>query len=188
MLEALRKDPEVLRENLRRRFLPLDTLERALELDRRWRETVTELNSLRERRNEVNRAIPRANPEERESLIRTAKELGERIEELERLVEELSNERDAILLSMPEIIDESVTIGPDDRYNKPLRFWGRPKVPRSKLDLFERETSGFNIDYELIEWEPVGHADELELVLKQVDTLKAGQLAGSRFFYIFKDI
>ncbi|MEM2810636.1 MAG: serine--tRNA ligase [Candidatus Korarchaeum sp.] len=188
VLEALRKDPEVLRENLRRRFLPLDTLERALELDRRWREAVTELNSLRERRNEVNRAIPRANPEERESLIRTAKELGERIEELERLVEELSNERDAILLSMPAIIDESVPIGPDDSYNKPLRFWGRPKVPRSKLDLFERETSGFNIDYELIEWEPVGHADELELVLKQVDTLKAGQLAGSRFFYIFKDI
>ncbi|RDD53787.1 MAG: serine--tRNA ligase [Candidatus Korarchaeota archaeon NZ13-K] len=188
ILEALRRNPEILRENLRKRFLPLDTLERALELDRRWREAVTELNSLRERRNEVNRAIPRADPGEREELIRTAKELGERIELLEKVVEELSNERDQVLLSMPAIIDESVPVGPDESYNKPVRFWGRPKVPRNRLDSFMEETRGFDVEYEVIDWEPSGHADELELVLKQVDTLKAGQVAGSRFFYLFKDI
>jgi len=159
-----------------------------LELDRRWREAVTELNSLRERRNEVNRAIPRADPGEREELIRTAKELGERIELLEKVVEELSNERDQVLLSMPAIIDESVPVGPDESYNKPVRFWGRPKVPRNRLDSFMEETRGFDVEYEVIDWEPSGHADELELVLKQVDTLKAGQVAGSRFFYLFKDI
>lgn len=159
-----------------------------MELDRRWREAVTELNSLRERRNEVNRAIPRADPGEREELIRTAKELGERIELLEKVVEELSNERDQVLLSMPAIIDESVPVGPDESYNKPVRFWGRPKVPRNRLDSFMEETRGFDVEYEVIDWEPSGHADELELVLKQVDTLKAGQVAGSRFFYLFKDI
>lgn len=157
-------------------------------MDRKWREAVTELNSLRERRNEVNRAIPRANPEEREGLIRLAKELGERVEQLERVVEELSNERELVLLSMPAIIDDSVPIGPDDSYNKPLRFWGRPRVPKSKLDSFLKEVRGFDVDYEPIEWEPIGHADELELVLKQVDTLKASQIAGSRFFYLMKDI
>lgn len=188
VLEALRKDPEVLRENLRKRFLPLDTLERAIELDRKWREAVTELNYLREKRNEINRAIPRANPEERELMIREAKELGERIERLEKEVEELSRERELTLLSMPAIIDETVPIGPDESYNQPIRFWGRPKVPRSKLESFMQETKGFKVDHEIIEWEPIGHADELEAVLKQVDTLKAGQLAGSRFFYLFKDI
>ncbi|MBS7638824.1 serine--tRNA ligase [Candidatus Bathyarchaeota archaeon] len=188
ILEALRNDPEMLRENLRKRFLPLDILERALELDKKWREALTELNSLRERRNEVNRAIARANPGEREELIGEAKELGEKIERLEKIVDELSNERELVLLSMPAIIDESVPIGPDERYNKPLRFWGRPKVPRSKLDSFREETGGFDVDYELIDWEPVGHADELEMVLKQVDTLKAAQISGSRFFYLFKDI
>ncbi len=166
----------------------MDTLERAIELDKKWREALTELNSLRERRNEVNRAIPRANPREREELIRTAKELGEKIEQLEKVVDELSNERELVLLSMPAIIDESVPIGPDERYNKPLRFWGRPKVPRSKLDSFREETNGFHVDHELIDWEPVGHADVLEIVLKQVDTLKAAQISGSRFFYLFKDI
>jgi seryl-tRNA synthetase len=184
----LRKDPEILRENLRRRFLPLDMLERAIELDRKWREAVTELNSLRERRNEINRSIPRADPGEREELIRKAKEIGEEIERLEDVLEKLSQERDSILMSMPALIDDSVPIGPNEDYNKPIRFWGKPKVPRSKLDSFMEQTRGFNVEYELIDWEPLGHADELEVMLKQVDTVKAGQLAGSRFFYLFKDI
>lgn len=188
VLEALRKDPEILRENLRRRFLPLDMLERAIELDRKWREAVTELNSLRERRNEINRSIPRADPGEREELIRKAKEIGEEIERLEDMLEKLSQERDSILMSMPALIDDSVPIGPNEDYNKPIRFWGKPKVPRSKLDSFMEQTRGFNVEYELIDWEPLGHADELEAMLKQVDTVKAGQLAGSRFFYLFKDI
>ena len=188
VLEALRKDPEILRENLRRRFLPLDMLERAIELDRKWREAVTELNSLRERRNEINRSIPRADPGEREELIRKAKEIGEEIERLEDVLEKLSQERDSILMSMPALIDDSVPIGPNEDYNKPIRFWGKPKVPRSKLDSFMEQTRGFNVEYELIDWEPLGHADELEVMLKQVDTVKAGQLAGSRFFYLFKDI
>jgi seryl-tRNA synthetase len=188
VLEALRKDPEILRENLRRRFLPLDMLERAIELDRKWREAVTELNSLRERRNEINRSIPRADPGEREELIRKAKEIGEEIERLEDMLEKLSQERDSILMSMPALIDDSVPIGPNEDYNKPIRFWGKPKVPRSKLDSFMEQTRGFNVEYELIDWEPLGHADELEVMLKQVDTVKAGQLAGSRFFYLFKDI
>jgi len=188
VLEALRKDPEILRENLRRRFLPLDMLERAIELDKKWREAVTELNSLRERRNEINRSIPRADPREREELIRKAKEIGEEIERLEGIVEKLSQERDSILMSMPALIDDSVPIGPNEDYNRPIRFWGKPKVPKSKLDSFMEETRGFNVEYELIDWEPVGHADELEAMLKQIDTVKAGQLAGSRFFYLFKDI
>ncbi len=188
VLEALRKDPEILRENLRRRFLPLDMLERAIELDKKWREAVTELNSLRERRNEINRSIPRADPREREELIRKAKEIGEEIEKLEGIVEKLSQERDSILMSMPALIDDSVPIGPNEDYNRPIRFWGKPKVPKSKLDSFMEETRGFNVEYELIDWEPVGHADELEAMLKQIDTVKAGQLAGSRFFYLFKDI
>ncbi len=188
VLEALRKDPEILRENLRRRFLPLDMLERAIELDRKWREAVTELNSLRERRNEINRSIPRADPRERDELIRRAKEIGEEIERLESIVEKLSQERDSILMSMPALIDDSVPIGPNEDYNKPIRFWGKPKVPKSKLDSFIEETKGFNVEYELIDWEPLGHADELEVMLRQIDTVKAGQLAGSRFFYLFKDI
>jgi seryl-tRNA synthetase len=47
---------------------------------------------------------------------------------------------------------------------------------------------GFKVDYEIIDWKPVGHADMLEKVLKLGDTYKAGQVAGSRFYYLFEDL
>ncbi|HDI74312.1 MAG TPA: serine--tRNA ligase [Candidatus Korarchaeota archaeon] len=188
VLNALRSDPELLRRSLKKRYLPTDMVDKALELDVRWREAVTELNRLREKRNEINREIARATPEERAELIKRSKELGAKVKELEKLVERLSEERDRILTSLPSIVHESVPEGPDETYNVPIRFWGVPKVPRSKLERFKEETKGFNVEHEIIDWEPKGHADHLEIVLKQGDTLKAAQVSGSRFFYLFKDI
>ncbi len=188
VLEALRSNPDMLKRSLKKRGMPVDVVDRAIELDARWREAVTELNRLRERRNEINRAIPRASPEERGRLIEESKELGSKVKELEELVRNLSGERDSILMSLPSIVHESVPEGPDESYNVPVRFWGVPRVPKSKLDRFMGETAGFEVDHLVIDWEPRGHADELELVLRQGDTLKAAEVAGSRFFYLFKDI
>lgn len=188
ILEALRTQPEILKRSLKKRYASTDVVDQALELDRRWREAVTELNRLRERRNEINRSIPRASPEERKGLIERSKELGAKVKEQEDLVRKLSEERDNLLMSLPAIVHESVPEGPDETYNVPVRFWGVPKVPKSKLGSFKEETAGFDVEYQLIDWEPKGHADELELVLRQGDTYKAAQISGSRFFYLFKDI
>ncbi|MEM1834587.1 MAG: serine--tRNA ligase, partial [Thermosphaera sp.] len=74
--------------------------------------------------------------------------------------------------------------------NKPIRFWGRPKVWRGFIDQFKEQTEkyGFKVDFEIIDWKPVGHADMLENVLKLGDTVKAGEVAGSRFYYLFNDL
>ncbi len=188
VLDALRKNPDMLRESLRKRYKPTDLVDKALELDTKWREAITELNNLREKRNEINRTIPRVKGREREELINRSKELGIKVKELEDLVKAVSEERDRILASLPSIVHESVPEGPDETYNVPIRFWGIPKVPRSKLERFEEETKGFNVEHVIIDWEPKGHADHLELVLKQGDTIKAAETSGRRFFYLFKDI
>lgn len=44
------------------------------------------------------------------------------------------------------------------------------------------------VDYVVVEKPPIGHADMAESVLKMVDTLKAGEVAGSRFYYLFDDL
>lgn len=188
VLEALRTQPDVLKRSLKKRYTSIGVVDRALELDRKWREAVTELNRLREKRNEINRSIPRASPEKRKELIEISKELGAKVKEQEELVRKLSEERDSLLMSLPAIVHESVPEGPDDSYNVPVRFWGVPKVPKSKLESFKRETKGFEVEYQLLDWEPKGHADELELFLRQGDTYKAAQISGRRFFYLFKDI
>jgi seryl-tRNA synthetase len=63
-------------------------------------------------------------------------------------------------------------------------------VYRGFLDAFREQTEryGFKVDYELIDWKPIGHADMLEHVLKLGNTVKAGEVAGSRFYYTFEDI
>jgi seryl-tRNA synthetase len=58
------------------------------------------------------------------------------------------------------------------------------------IEQFRNQTEkyGFKVDYEVIEWRPIGHADFLESVLKLGNTIKAGEVAGSRFYYLFDDI
>jgi seryl-tRNA synthetase len=72
----------------------------------------------------------------------------------------------------------------------PVRFWGKPRVWAGHIEQFRNQTEkyGFKVDYEVIEWRPIGHADFLESVLKLGNTIKAGEVAGSRFYYLFDDI
>ena len=90
-------------------------------------------------------------------------------------------------LSIPNIVHESVPVGEDEDDNVPIRFYGKPKVWEGYLDRFREQVRGFNVDYEVINWKPIGHADMLE-VLGLGNTLKAGEVAGSRFYYLFDDL
>jgi len=66
-----------------------------------------------------------------------------------------------------------------------LKYVGRPRVWRGYLN----QLSGLGgVEPEVIDWQPVGHADMLEGVLGLGDTAKAGEVAGSRFFYLFDDL
>ena len=111
-------------------------------------------------------------------------------EELEKQLKIIEEERMRALLALPNIVHPSVPVGDSDEYNVPIRFWGRAKVHPDFLDAFKSQTEryGFKVDYEIIDWRPIGHADMLEKVLRLGDTLKAAEVAGSRFYYLFDDI
>ncbi|MCQ4384773.1 MAG: serine--tRNA ligase, partial [Sulfolobales archaeon] len=53
LLEAVRKNPDVLRESLKKRFLPTDLADKAVELDRKWREIQKEVDRLRHEHNVI---------------------------------------------------------------------------------------------------------------------------------------
>ncbi len=190
VLEVLRKNPDLMRENLRKRFMDPSLVDKFLEVDREWRRVQTELNKLRHKHNVISAEIAKSPPELRKAKVEEAKKLLKIIAEYEQKLKELSNMRTELLDNMPSLLHESVPIGPDESYNKVIRVWGKAKVQRKHLDGFlaETEGKGVKMDYEVIDWEVVGHADMLENVLKLGDTLKAGEVAGSRFYYIFDDI
>lgn len=189
ILTLLRTNPDALREAVRRRQMDVKIVDEALELDLYWRKLQAEINELRHQHNVISSAIAKATEEERPKLLAQAKELRKRLEEAEVELKEVEAKREQALWRLPNIVLEDVPVGGEEA-TTPIRFWGRPKVYREHLDDFRAQTEryGFKVEHDVIEWKPVGHADMLEQVLRLGDTLKASEVAGSRFYYLFEDL
>ncbi|WP_440060303.1 serine--tRNA ligase [Thermogladius sp. 4427co] len=190
ILKLLRENPDELKKHVRKRFMDESIVDEAVRADLEWRRILSEIQELRHKHNVISREVANLQGAEREAKLREAKELLSIIEEYEKKLEEAEAKREEILLKLPNIVHDSVPIGPDDSYNVPIRFYGKPKVWVGYLEQFRQQTEkyGFHVEYELIDWKPVGHADMLEKVLGLGDTVKAGEVAGSRFYYLFDDI
>lgn len=187
ILYYLRNDVGVLVRNMEIRGLSPEPVYRAVELDREIRKLGKELDELRHKRNLINKQIPRSSGEERERLISEARSLSRLIGEKEDTYNSMRMELDDILLSIPNILHPDVPIGRDETDNKPIRYWGRPRVMKKHLDNFLRETGGFDIDYEVVDYEIVGHADYGDMT-HLTDTARAAKVAGSRFYYMLGDL
>jgi seryl-tRNA synthetase (EC 6.1.1.11) len=164
-------------------------VDEALELDLYWRKLQAEINELRHQHNVISSAIAKASEEERPKLLAQAKELRKRLEEAEVELKEVEAKREQALWRLPNVVLEDVPVGGEEA-TTPIRFWGRPKIYKEHLDDFRAQTEryGFKVEHDVIEWKPVGHADMLEQVLRLGDTLKASEVAGSRFYYLFEDL
>ncbi|WP_276814565.1 serine--tRNA ligase [Desulfurococcus amylolyticus] len=190
ILTLLRDNPELLKEHVKKRFMDPSLVDEAYKLDLEWRRLLSQVQELRHRHNVISRDISKLPEPERSARINEARELLSQMEELEKKLKEIEDLREEALLKLPNIVHETVPVGPDDTYNVPIRFWGKPRVWSGYIEQFMQQTEryGFKVEYELVNWKPVGHADMLEYVLRLGDTVKAGEVAGSRFYYLFDDI
>ena len=190
VLALLRGNPEELKKHVAKRLMDTSIVDRAHSLDVKWRKLLTEINELRHRHNLVSRSIGRTrDPAKRRELISEAKKLLDKLSVMEARLKEVEKAREEALLSLPNLVDNDVPVG-DESNNKPILYWGKPRVWKGFLEKFKEETAskGFRVDYEPIDWKPVGHADMLENTLGLGNTLKAGEVAGSRFYYLFDDL
>ncbi len=190
VLALLRENPEELKRHVARRLMDPSIVDLAYSLDVEWRRLQTEINELRHKHNLITRSVAKASSgEERRLLLEEAKSLLKVIEEREARLAEVEAKRAEVLNSLPNLVDDDVPVG-DESASVPIEFWGIPKVWVGYLEQFrdQVERYGFNVKYELIDWKPRGHADMLEEVLRLGDTVKAGEVAGSRFYYIFDDL
>jgi len=189
VLELLRRDPEALKEHVRKRLMDPGIVDKAREIDSMWRRYQVEINEVRHRHNVISERIARTSSEERGALVEEAKRLLSQLQEMEKRMKELDELWERAILSLPNIVHDSVPIG-DESASKPIRAWGTAKVYRDYIEQFLSETigKGVNMDYRAIDWKPVGHADMLEHVLGLGNTEKASEVAGSRFYYLFDDM
>ena len=124
-IKFVRENPEAVRENIRKKFqdqkLPL--VDEVLELDKQLRAAKTEANELRANRNALSKQIgvlmgqSKKDPSKREEAEEVKKQVAAqaaRLAELEKQEPELEAELNRRMLVIPNIIDPSVPIGPDD--------------------------------------------------------------------------
>ena len=190
ILRLIRENPEEYKRHLVRRQMDPSLADRFYQVDLRWRRIQVELNELRHKHNVISRSIGKTrDPAERRKLIEEARRLLEELRKLEEEFRRLDEERRNLLMQLPNIVEDDVPEGGEED-SVPVEFWGRPKVWKGFLEAFKSQTEryGFTVDHEVIDWKPVGHADMLEHVLKLGNTIKAGEVAGSRFYYTFEDI
>ncbi len=144
-LKRLRQDPEAVRRSLRRRLDPaadaaVDVL---LDLDRRRREALVQVETLKATRNTASEEVARRKRagEPADDLLAELKASGERVRGLDADVRAIDAELDAELLRVPNLPHPDVPDG-DAAANRVVRTWGEPQAfafqPKPHWDLGER--------------------------------------------------
>ena len=176
-IKFVRENPDVVKENIKKKFqdakLPL--VDEVIDLDAKNRAAITEASELRASRNSLSKQIgilmgqAKKDPsklEEAEKVKAQVKANAERLAELEALEEQYAQRIRTIMLNIPNIIDPSVPIGPDDSANVEVERFGDPVVPE------------FYIPY---------HTEIMES-FDGVDMDAAGRVSGNGFYYLMGDI
>ena len=171
-IKFVRENPDKVKENIKKKFqdakLPL--VDEVIDLDKKIRELKLTGDSLRKERNSISDEIgllfrekrtDEANEKKREVVS-----INDKLVEIEKEENDLSEVLKSKMMVIPNIIDDSVPIGKDDSENVEIEKFGDPIVP----------------DYEI----PY-HADICDSLMG-LDKESAGRTSGNGFYYLMGDI
>ena len=169
-INLIRKDPDAVKKNLSRRKDPsiLKLLEQVIREDKEWRDLKVSADKLRGERNTYSLDI--------NTLKKNGKPIGEAVGNVKKTTQKIADTEakekliedkiQSLLLSIPNLLDESVPEGKDENDNKVIKEWGKKPTfsfsPRSHVDIL----SEFGL----------------------ADIERAGKVAGSRFYYLKNDL
>lgn len=142
-INFIRENPEVVRENLRKRGVPkfVEMLDEVLKKDELWRALKGKVDSARSRRNKISEEINKAKKEGKDPsvVVNEAKEIPKIIAEAEKELGELQARIRDLLLRIPNMMHDSVPKGKDDTENVVVKVVGKKPVfkftPKSHVDL-----------------------------------------------------
>ena len=139
----LRSDPEGVARNLARRGYMLD-LQRFKALEERRKAVQVAADEVRASRNAHAKTVGRAKAqgEDIAPLLAQGEVLAEKLRALETDLTRVQDEFDALVLTLPNLLHESVPEGRDETANVELRRWGEPRKfsfePRDHVAIGER--------------------------------------------------
>ena len=182
-IKFVRENPEAVKENIRKKFqnakLPL--VDEAIALDAERREAISEGEALKAERNKLSKAngplygkLKKCTDEAEKAALQAqidannaaVKADADRMAQMQEKKEHAEAALNKIMMVIPQMIDPSVPIGPDDSCNVEVQRFGEAKVPE------------FEIPYHT----------EIMARFDGIDMDAAGRVSGNGFYYLMGDI
>src|SRR3989344_9275878 len=120
-IKFIRENPEKVREGCKKKNVECDVA-RILELDKRKRELLQQIEGLKAQRNKLGK-----------EGIEEGRRLKEEIKKLEPQLEEIEGGLRSLLMQLPNLPFDDVPVGKDESANVVLRQWG--KVPEFDFEV-----------------------------------------------------
>lgn len=171
-IKWLRENPELVKENMRKKFQEhkIHLVSEILMEDKELRQIQQHADDLRSQRKKASKEIGalmgKGLKDEAEQMKQQVALLADELSALEEKEDELRQSVNQKMMSIPNIIDDSVPIGRDDSENVELARFGEPVVP----------------DY------PIPYHTDIMESLCGIDLEAARKVAGNGFYYLLGDI
>ena len=166
-MKIVRQDPEKIQKMLRDRYVEFD-LDSLLDLDKKRREYILSTDDLRKKKNEMSLKIAEAKKagQDADKIIQEMQLVSRQLTELEETQNKTELEYSKLILTLPNIFDQTVPIGEDNSANKEVKKWGN--IPK--------------FDFQV--------SDHIDITqkLNLVDLQRAAKTAGARFYYLRGDL
>ncbi len=165
-IKLIRENPDLVRNNLKKRNMQdkVSWVDDVVKNDIRWRELKAQSDMLRSRRNSISEDINKAKKEGRDisKLVKEAKDIPVRLKTVEDEMNLLQETIRHHLMSLPNILHQSVPLGKTEADNVTVRTVGKKTKhtfdPKSHVDLIK----------------------DLDLA----DLERAAKISGARFYYL----
>jgi len=170
-INLIRTNPELVKENIKKKFQDnkLETVDKIIALDAENRQVKAEGDNLRASRNalsgEIGKLMREKKVDEANTIKAQVNEINLKLKEVEEKETTLTAEIKTLMMTIPNIIDDSVPVGKDDSENVEIEKYGENVVPK------------YEIPY---------HADILESFCA-LDKESSGRTSGNGFYYLMGD-
>lgn len=169
-IKLIRENPGMVEENLRKRGdeEKIRLLHRLLVLDKEKRELIQKTESLKARRNQLTKEIAelKKSGSDDSHKLSEVKEIPEEIKATDMALNEISSQATDILMTLPNILHDSVPFGKDDSENVETKRSGKPPefgfAPKNHMEIVES--------------------------LGLIDSERAAKISGRGFFYLKNDL
>ena len=165
--KLIKENPQAIKEMLKARDVEFD-LDGLIDADKNRREFILKTDELRKKRNQSALEISQKKKagEDTSGILEEMKKISSELTALEEAQNEIEKKYMHLVLTLPNLIHESVPIGKDDSANKEIKKWGQ--VPSFDFKVNDHIDISENLDL--------------------VDLERAAKVAGARFYYLKNDL